>query len=39
VVHLYLFAIADPASVRLNWEHGEARWVTPGKLALVYHAP
>ena len=27
IVHPFLFAVADPAKVRLDWENVEARWV------------
>jgi ADP-ribose pyrophosphatase YjhB (NUDIX family) len=32
VVHPDLFAIDDPAAVRLDWEQSEARWIAPGEL-------
>jgi ADP-ribose pyrophosphatase YjhB (NUDIX family) len=29
IVHPYLFHIADPDKVKINWEHKEARWIDP----------
>jgi 8-oxo-dGTP pyrophosphatase MutT (NUDIX family) len=39
VVHPYLFAIDDPAAVRLEWEHTEARWVSPEELGRFETVP
>lgn len=33
VVHPFLFEVAEPARVRLDWEHTELEWVEPGELA------
>ncbi len=32
VVHPFLFHVAEPDRIRTDWEHTEARWVTPGEL-------
>ena len=39
VVHPYLFAVKEPAAVRLNWEHTEFRWVAPTELATYATVP
>jgi 8-oxo-dGTP diphosphatase len=39
VVHPYLFAIDEPAAIRLDWEHTEARWVTPTEIAALPTVP
>lgn len=31
-VHPFLFEIDDPKALRTDWEHIEARWVSPGEL-------
>ncbi len=33
VVHPFLFDIADPRRIMLDWENTELRWVEPGALA------
>lgn len=32
-VHLFSFEVPDPALVRTDWEHTEARWVRPEEVA------
>lgn len=32
VIHPYLFHIADPHKIRLDWEHRESRWIKPEQL-------
>jgi 8-oxo-dGTP pyrophosphatase MutT (NUDIX family) len=39
IVHPYLFAVEDPAAVRLDWEQCEARWIAPGELARFLTVP
>lgn len=29
IVHPYLFRIKDRGKIRIDWEHKEARWITP----------
>lgn len=29
LVHPFAFCVADPAAVRLDWEHTEMRWIEP----------
>jgi ADP-ribose pyrophosphatase YjhB (NUDIX family) len=31
-VHPFLFDVAEPERVRLDWEHTEAAWVRPGEI-------
>ncbi|MEZ4864894.1 MAG: NUDIX pyrophosphatase [Caldilineaceae bacterium] len=33
VVHPFLFEIADPAAIQLDWENLELRWVQPDEVA------
>jgi 8-oxo-dGTP diphosphatase len=32
VVHPFLFRVADPMRVRLDWEHVESKWVLPDEV-------
>ncbi|MEK7872573.1 MAG: NUDIX domain-containing protein [Chloroflexota bacterium] len=32
-VHPFLFLVRDPSKMRTGWEHMEARWVRPARLA------
>jgi 8-oxo-dGTP pyrophosphatase MutT (NUDIX family) len=38
-VHPFLFSIADPSRVRLDWEHTESRWVDPSELESLDTVP
>ena len=38
-VHPYRWEVLDPAKVRLDWEHGEARWVRPREMATLKTVP
>jgi len=33
LIHPFLFRVADPSRVRLNWENTEGRWVAPASIA------
>ncbi|MFQ5860796.1 MAG: NUDIX domain-containing protein [Dehalococcoidia bacterium] len=39
LVHPFLFAVQDPAKIRLDWEHTEARWVEPDELERLETVP
>ncbi|MBI2939355.1 MAG: NUDIX domain-containing protein [Chloroflexi bacterium] len=39
VVHPYLFEVADPARIRLDWEHTRARWLVPGAVGQYATVP
>lgn len=39
VVHPFLFEVADPAAVRLDWEASELRWVTPEEIKDLVTVP
>jgi 8-oxo-dGTP pyrophosphatase MutT (NUDIX family) len=39
VVHPFLFAIADPARIQIDWEAGESRWITPDDLGALLIVP
>jgi len=38
-VHPFLFAVADPAGIRLDWEHRERRWVWPNEIERLETVP
>jgi len=38
-VHLFMFEVQDPALVRIDWEHTEARWVRPEEVAHYETVP
>ncbi len=38
-VHPFLFEVLRPDQVRLDWEHTESRWVSPGELARLDAVP
>ena len=38
-VHPFLFAVDDPARIRLDWEHVERRWVWPGEIERLDAVP
>jgi len=38
-VHLFMFEVPDPALVRTDWEHTEARWVRPEEVARYETVP
>lgn len=38
-VHLFMFEVPDPALVRTDWEHTEARWVRPEEVASYETVP
>ena len=38
-VHPFLFCLADLATVRLDWEHVESRWIAPGELDTLDTVP
>ncbi len=31
-VHPFLFSVADPKRIRLDWEHVQRRWIWPGEI-------
>ncbi|MEJ2344966.1 MAG: NUDIX pyrophosphatase [Gammaproteobacteria bacterium] len=39
VVHPFLFEVANPQSIRLDWENTELRWVEPQDLASYATVP
>jgi 8-oxo-dGTP pyrophosphatase MutT (NUDIX family) len=39
IVHPFLFEVASPEAIRLDWEHTEARWVAPGDVAALATVP
>ncbi|MBI4337336.1 MAG: NUDIX pyrophosphatase [Chloroflexi bacterium] len=39
LVHPFLFSVQDPACIRLDWEHTEARWVDPGDIVSFDTVP
>ena len=38
-VHPYLFRVADPGKVVIDWEHTEAKWIDPGDLGRYETVP
>lgn len=39
VVHPYLFAIKDRGKIKIDWEHKEARWITPEEIGNYSTVP
>ena len=39
IVHPFLFRVAEGASVRLDWEHLESKWIDPGDLESLETVP
>ena len=39
MIHPFLFRVTDPARIRLDWEHVEARWIDPHELAVLDTVP
>ena len=39
VIHPFLFRVKDPARIRLDWEHIEARWIDPHELSVLDTVP
>lgn len=39
LVHPFLAIPHDAGAIRLNWEHGESRWVTPAEVASLDAVP
>jgi 8-oxo-dGTP pyrophosphatase MutT (NUDIX family) len=39
IVHPFLFDLASPVRVRLDWEHSAFRWAQPGELASLPTVP
>jgi 8-oxo-dGTP pyrophosphatase MutT (NUDIX family) len=38
-VHPFLFSVADPGGIRLDWEHTESRWIDPTELGALDTVP
>jgi ADP-ribose pyrophosphatase YjhB (NUDIX family) len=38
-VHPFLFRVAEPTHIRLNWEHTEMRWVAPEEMRSMKTVP
>ena len=38
-VHPFLFRVADPTWIRLDWEHSESRWIHPDGLSQLDTVP
>ncbi|UCG11541.1 MAG: NUDIX pyrophosphatase [Deltaproteobacteria bacterium] len=38
-VHPFLFAVAEPDKIRLDWENTEMRWIHPDELAALKTVP
>lgn len=39
LVHPYLFLVAHPEHIRLDWEHTESRWVSPADMPSYETVP
>ncbi len=39
VVHPYLFAIKERGKIKIDWEHKEARWITPEEIGNYSTVP
>ncbi len=39
IIHPFLFRVDDPSLIRLDWEHSEARWISPKELASYTTVP
>ena len=39
IVHPFLFEIAEPDKIRLDWENVEVRWITPSELSRYETVP
>ena len=39
VVHPYLFQIADPNKVKIDWEHKESKWIDPEDIGKYETVP
>ena len=39
MVHPFLFRVADPSRIRLDWEHDECRWIDPDELSRLDTVP
>ncbi len=38
-VHPFLFAVAEPDKIRLDWEHVEMRWILPEEIVQLQTVP
>ena len=39
VVHPFLFLVADPTRICLDWEHSDSRWIEPGEISQLDAVP
>ena len=39
IIHPYLFHIADPNKIKLDWEHKELKWIIPGDMGKYETVP
>ena len=39
IVHPFLFHVADPSPIRLDWEHSESRWTDPSEITKLDTVP
>ena len=39
IVHPFLFQVADPSPIRLDWEHSEFRWTDPSEITKLDTVP